>query len=495
MSATLRWGVPILACLAIPLAPPGLARAEEKRTVRMAQAKPASMDMGTEGASGLPPALPAASSLPTPPAPIAGDWGIGDFERIAMERNPTLKQAASQYEAALSRSFQAGLYPNPTAGYIQDQIGAFGEVKPRANGITAGGKATPGEFVGAFVRQEIVTGGKLRLSRSKFAEEANAARWQSDAQAFRVRNGVRSQFFEVAAAQRLIEVRRELTKLNDQAVKTTEQLVNVGQANEPDLLQSRVEANRARVALRSAENRHRAAWQGLTALIGAPELDPAPVDDRALEAESAPLEFNASLDRITRCSPELQAALADIRRSQITVRRERAEPIPNLTVQASVGRNYEFGATGITVAGVQVSAPIPVFNRNQGTVREAQSDLARDHSEYRRLVLSLRQRLADAFARYQDASQSVDDFQKASLPASKRAYDVMLANFRSRRAAWPQVLVSQRNYVSLSQEYIQSLLELRKAETEIGGMLLVDGLSTPMAPTTQGHIEANPQPR
>jgi outer membrane protein, heavy metal efflux system len=174
------------------------------------------------------------------------------------------------------------------------------------------------------------------------------------------------------------------------------------------------------------------------------------------------------------------------------VRRERVEPIPNVFVQAVTGYNYEFG---VQTAGVQVGFPLPVFNRNQGTVREAMSDLTRDRAEYERVALSLRQRLADAFARYQDALQSVDDYRAESLPLARRAYEVQMANFRQRRAAWPQVLVAQRTYVDLNKDYVQSLLELRKAAVEIGGMLLVDGLSTPAPPTSQGHIESVPQPR
>ena len=41
------------------------------------------------------------------------------------------------------------------------------------------GKPSPGDNVGGFVQWQIVTAHKLRLSRDKFAEEANAARWQA----------------------------------------------------------------------------------------------------------------------------------------------------------------------------------------------------------------------------------------------------------------------------------------------------------------------------
>ncbi len=346
--------------------------------------------------------------------------------------------------------------------------------------------------MGGFVQQEIVTAGKLRLSRAKFAEEASAARWQAEAQRLRVLNGVRTRFFEVLADQRLIQIHRDLVRLNDDAVRTTEELVNVGQANEPDLLQAKVEARRSRVALRNAENRYRRDWENLVSLVGRPELRPTTLDDRPLEMEAAPLDFDATLANLLRCSPEIQAALAEIRRDQIMVRRERAEPIPNIFVQANTGYNYEFG---ITTASVNVGIPLPIFNRNQGTVREAQSDLARDHAEHERVALSLQQRLADAANRYNDALQSVQDFRTESLPLARRAYEVQLANFRQRRAAWPQVLVAQKTYVELNQEYVQSLLELRRAEVEIGGMLLVDGLSTPAPPTSQGHIESVPTPR
>jgi cobalt-zinc-cadmium efflux system outer membrane protein len=419
--------------------------------------------------------------------------GLADFERIAMQRNPTLKQATAQFDAALSRSFQAGLYPNPTIGYIQDQIGSFSESKPTTNGFAVRGRPSPGDNVGGFVQWQIVTAGKLRLSRAKFAEEANAARWQAIFQELRVLNGVRIQFFEVLAAQRLIDIHRELFKLDEESVRTMQEMVNVGQANEPELLRARVGERRERVALRNAENRYRGHWEELVSLIGAPEMRPVPMDPSPLEAEVAPIaDFDAILAHLLHNSPEVQAALSEIRRDQIMVRRERVEPIPNILVQAVTGYNYEFG---VQTAGVQIGIPLPLTNRNQGTVREAMSDLTRDHAEFNRVTLSLRQRLAEAYTRYQNASESVEDFRSGSLLMARRAHEMQLASYRRRRTAWPQVLESRRIYFDLSREYVESLLELRRAEVEIGGMLAVDGLSTPASTTSQGHIESVPTPR
>jgi outer membrane protein, heavy metal efflux system len=418
--------------------------------------------------------------------------GMADFERIAMQRNPTIKQAAAQFDAALNRSLQAGLYPNPVIGYVEDQIGSFSETQPTKNGFAVRGKPSPGDNVGGFLQWQLVTAGKLRLSRAKFAEEANAARYQAIGQELRVLNSVRMQYFDVIAAQRLLEILRELVKLDDDLVRTTREMVNVGQANEPELLQAMVLQRRAKVAFQNGENRFRGNWEELISLAGAPELKPVPVDTQPLDAEIGPLNFDGSLADLLHRSPEIQAAQSEIRRDQIMVERERVEPIPNVLVQAVTGYNYEFG---VQTAGIQLGITLPIFNRNQGTIREAMADLSRDYAEYDRVALSLRHRLANVYTRYEDAAQSVKDFRDGSLPMARRAYEMQVASYRARRTPWNQVLASRRMYFDLSKEYVESLLELRRAEVEIGGMLLVDGLSSPPSPTSQGHIESVPTPR
>src|SRR5262249_33464715 len=170
------------------------------------------------------------------------------------------------------------------------------------------GKPSPGDNVGGFVQWQLVTAGKLRLSRAKFAEEANAARWQAILQELRVLNGVRIQFFEVLAAQRLIDHHRELLRLDEESVRTMQEMVNVGQANEPELLQARVRERRERVMLRNTENHYRGAWEELVSLVGAPEMRPVAMDPAPLEAEVAPIaDFDGTLAHLLHHSPEIQA--------------------------------------------------------------------------------------------------------------------------------------------------------------------------------------------
>src|SRR5262245_56553629 len=98
------------------------------------------------------PVIPAAAvtALPLPAAAPARSPELAELLAAATASSPTLKQAAAEVAAARGAAVQAGLYPNPTAGYQGDQIGS---------GHTAGQQ-------GAFLSQTIVTHGKLALAQS-----------------------------------------------------------------------------------------------------------------------------------------------------------------------------------------------------------------------------------------------------------------------------------------------------------------------------------------
>ena len=136
-----------------------------------------------------------------------------------------------------------------------------------------------------------------------------------------------------------------------------------------------------------------------------------------------------------------------------------------------------------------------MFDRNQGTVRQAAADLARSQAEVSRLQLDLHRRFADAFTRYQTAREQVENFRDQVLPKARKSVELYEEQLKARRAAFPQVLVARRTVYQLNEEYNRSLAQFRRAEVEVRGLLLVDGLTAPSSPTPPGHIGATPKPR
>ncbi len=430
--------------------------------------------------------LPAAERVPHEaelPEPVVGEeivrgsLSLDDLERIALQRNPTLAQAMAQINSFRGAAWEAGLYPNPTIGYEAEQIGAEG---------------TPGEFQGGFVQQKIITAGKLRLSRAKYSQKAFEGRIIAAGQQLVVLNGVRARFYELLAVRRMIDLRRDLLRNSEENLRTTREMFNTGLANESEVLLAEIELNRAQIALADQENNYTALWQHLATIIGWPELAPTPLAGR-LEPETAPLDWDQSLRVLLRDSPEIQAARAHVVFDQIMVRREQAQPVPDVLLTASSGYNFE---TRNAVAGqVQVGLDVPLWDKNQGTIMQARAELARSRAEVRRRELALQQRLADVFRQYRTATLSTKLYREANIPKATRAYEVQLEMYKQRRVAWPEVVRLQQNLYQVKSEYTHSLLELRRAEVAITGLLMMDGMSPPASPAPAGHIDATARPR
>src|SRR5258706_9109692 len=139
---------------------------------------------------------------------------LEQVQKIAIESNPTLRQAEAEIRASKARQQQSGLYPNPTVGYTGDEI---------RGGSVGGGKQ------GFFVQQTIVTAGKLARSRDVFSKETQLAEIEAQEQKIRVETSVKTAFLRELAAQELLDVRRDLTKIHQNFTNTQRRLLKPAQ--------------------------------------------------------------------------------------------------------------------------------------------------------------------------------------------------------------------------------------------------------------------------
>lgn len=388
---------------------------------------------------------------------------LEELEQMALQHNPTLAQAKARIRAAHGQMTQAGLYPNPSVGYTADEVST--------GPIIRGGEH------GFFLEQEIVTGGKLRLSRSVFAQKKIQAEAAAEMQQYRVLNRVRLLYYQALGAERLVELRGNLASLTREAVNISQQLYNVGQADQPDLLEAEVEAQRAELSLITAQNDRGRIWRELAAAVGVPSLRSAPLAGN-LEDPVPVVEFDNALETLLRESPEIQIAQAGVAQAEQALQRARAEWIPNLVVRGGLRNNRELleigrkpvGLEGFVDAGIR----IPLFDRNQGNVESARAELERAKLEVERVKLSLRARLAVAYRNYGDSAALVDKYRNEMFPRMQRAYDLYLNSYRQMAAAYPQVLIAQRTFFQLQVDYVAALENLWRTVVEIQGLLLVD---------------------
>ena len=220
---------------------------------------------------------------------------LSEFIQLADDNNPTLKQAAALIRRSAAQAKQAELYPNPSVGYQGEQI--------------RGGSFGGGEH-GAYIAQPIVLGGKLGLRRNIYEQQKISDQAAAEAQINRVHGDVTQAFYKTLTAQETVVVRRRLLKLTLDAVETVHQLANVGQADVPDILQSEVEAEQAKVDYANAQRDFLQNFGMLAALTGESHLLPSSLDGAL---DSIPnIDTAHIIETIIQASPAVKQAQLEI---------------------------------------------------------------------------------------------------------------------------------------------------------------------------------------
>src|SRR5216684_305712 len=393
---------------------------------------------------------------------------LEELQQMALQTNPTFRQSAANIQAAEGRKKQSGSYPNPTVGYQGEQI--------------RGGAFHGGEQ-GFFVQQDIVLGGKLDLNRKIFDQELKQAETEAEEQKLRVVTNVRMSYIQALAAQQTLELRQDLSRLADDAVETSHQLANVGQADAPDVLESEVEAQQAQLALTMAEQNQQRVWKAMAAVVGNPRLPLMKLEGK-LE-DTAPVNADELVEKIVSESPTVRIAELGVLRAEAALARAKREPIPDLQIRGGMQQNGELLSNGRSV-GLQgfadVGVRIPIFNRNQGNIASAKADAERAKREVERVKLVLRERATSVVQNYMFSQTAVDRYKNQMIPRAQKAYEMYTKKYQEMAAAYPQVLIAQRTLMQLEVSYITALESFATSSLSLQSYLLTDGLEAPSQP-------------
>jgi cobalt-zinc-cadmium efflux system outer membrane protein len=406
-----------------------------------------------------------------------------DFLSLADANNPTLKQAAAIIRRSEAQGKQAGLYPNPSVGYQGEQI--------------RGGSYGGGEQ-GAYVAQTIVLGGKLGLRRKIYEEQKRSDVIAAEAQTHRVHNDVNQAFYKTLSSQETVLARRRLLHVALDAMQTVHQLANVGQADAPDILQTEVETEQAKVDYEIAQRAFLQNFKMLASLVGKPLLPPAPLNaalDQTPEINTADI-----VNTIAQDSPSVKQAQQEVGVADARLRDAKREPIPDLFLKAGEQYNFETvsenprkaaGPQSFATAGIN----LPLWNHNQGNIRAAEAQHEIAQQEVQRTQLSVREQAEPLVQNYLSARFEADRYRTALIPRAQRAYELYLQKYQKMASAYPQVLVSQRTLFQLQISYIDALNSVWQNAIALQNLTLKGGLETPMTtatPTTTINLPNSP---
>ena len=441
------------------LIPPGLPGGYAREVTLPPGAK-----TGEEKARALEAIYPPLPELPSPrrlpPGPSGHPLTLSDLQQLAASNSPALKQAAAEVESARGRAVQAGLAPNPVVGYQADTI---------RQGDTAG-------LQGGFIDQTIKTAGKLKLARARAEQEVRLAEIAFGRARFDLLTQVRGGYFSVLSARENVRVARLLAEFTDRVYEIQVGRVRAGQAALYEPAQLRVLALQARNTLIQARNREAAAWKGLASAMGLPGMPPTELAGR-IDMPAPDYCYEKALARVLHAHTDVLSARADIDRDRLGLELQRVTPIPDVNVGLVVQKDYTTPPFNIDY-NVRVGLPIPVWDRNQGNIKDAQGRLERSLEEPHRVRNDLTARLAEAYERYASNRAVLDNYRRFILAdqvrAFRGAYDAHQQN--PDRVGFGDIVNAQQTLAAAVTTYVSTLTALWQSVVDVANLLQTEDL-------------------
>lgn len=398
-----------------------------------------------------------AESRQTGTIPLTVDAAV---ER-AMRGHPEIRAALNEVAAQAGAVKQAGIIPNPELELLRE------------------GSDEPNRTSTVQVNIPLELGGK-RSSRIRAAErEQHVASLDVSAVRARVRGETIAAFYEVVAAMERSRLAGEIASIAAQATDVAGKRVLAGKVSPVEETRARVAQASVRIEAVQAKRELARAKGKLAAMVGEDPHNIAVASPALIQLpriEALPVLL-AQLER----APGVARARALVEHRQAVVDVERTRRMPDVTV--AVGTKREDGHRQ-TVVGLSV--PLPLFNRNQGSLLESlrRTDKARDELEAE--SLRLRAELYDAHARMAAALDEAALIATDMLPGAESTYQAASRGFELGKFSFLEVLDAQRTLFQSKNQYLLAVAESYRASAEIDRLVGATGSFT-------GTIQAQEQ--
>ncbi|MBL7648425.1 MAG: TolC family protein [Candidatus Hydrogenedentes bacterium] len=435
-----------------------------------------------------------------------GPLSLADVLALALEQHPDLKVYSWDIRAAEAREIQAGLRPNPELSLDIEDIRIGGSNSTSASSRTLGFSGVDGLSAGISRSEEspqdsvfgeteitlalsqlVELGGKRAKRVIAASRERDVVAWDYEVARVDVLTKAAQAFYAVVAAQEHVDLSKTLADLANQAHATIQTLVQAGKVSAIEESRSQVELGQLSIERDTAIHELNAARIELAGTWGSnePRFDTAigsfPESFAPMSAE----DLEASIDR----SPYMSRWVAELDRRDAVIALERANGKPDLTVTLGLRSSGSGGADSGTrdlssADGLSItrgstdsdrdarvvlgfSLPLPLFNRNQGSIAEAEY-LARKASDERRATQAA---ISNALA---VASERASAFHAAYLsmkitvvPTAQEAFDAVQEGYLAGKFGLLDVLIAQRALFDAQRQMTQSQASFQQTIVEI----------------------------
>ncbi len=368
----------------------------------------------------------------------------------ALKHNGDLNAFRGEKAIRDAGTVRAGLLPNPVLDF------------EAGTGALTGSSAENSLSLG--ISQEFLLAGK-RDKRLTLAErEQEIYRWQLADRDRLTREETKSAFYGLLLAEQRIALTDRSVALNRQLLDVTRERLAAGDIPELEMNLINVELARsegARIEVEKALHQHQAK---LSTLMGLPVGTECRLSG-TLESASTLTKTVADLKPLALGQrPDLKALEAEKGRGDADVTLARAEGIPNLTAGLALKRDTtsrEIGGvegkdTAYTIA-LRLSIPIPLFDRNQAGVQEAQARRSSTESRLTAATRNAEREVETAHASFLNAEQVLSLYRSNIIPQLEENLKLTQEAYRLGEVGILAVIQEQKKFFEVSDGYLTAL--------------------------------------
>ena len=364
---------------------------------------------------------------------------------MADRQSPEIHVAQADIAGARAGVLSSRAYPNPVADYLN------GHQYQRLT------DAVPGQLqhYGFAQQLDLPAQRSARIAVARLA--ATSTQFGLDEARLRVRSAVKQAFYEVLRRQSESQVAEENFRLVEDLRRRINVQVDVGEAGRLELTRADAELATARAVVRSAQLRYVTAISTLRAAIGAPMTEDIAVTgslDRRIDLPPLETLQNIAISNY----PLLKQADTELRRAHAELKSQKAQRVPQPVIQGYYEHQPDLGFFELGV-----SVPIPIFNRRQGQIAEAEAAIDRSQAarDYQRLQLITG--LETAYGAYQVADEQVRSLESGALREAEAALTGAEVAYRAGERGIMEVLDAQRVLRSVRLDYLNAQYDRQAA--------------------------------
>lgn len=413
-----------------------------------------------------------------------GDLTLRDAVNLALLRNPELAAFSKEIRALEGLTLQAGLLKNPELNLNVENAGNVQKLTGDVNSAHAVAQEVVQQLSTIRIYQLIELGGKraARVNAALLSEELAVKDYEIKRIdiIFRVANV----FTEVLAAQERLRLAEETKQVARNIVSTVSGRVQGGKVAPIEETRVKVGLSTARIELEQAQRDLTGARKRLALLWNStsPQFSKALGN---LETQVPPPDFQMLEEHVLN-NPVALRAIKNIEQRKALLEVEQTRRIPNLTVNAGAVHHAQLGGTTI-VAGLQI--PLPIFDRNQGNLKDAHHRLDKAVDEQMATELRLKTEIAQSYETMSAVWNEINILRDEILPGARSAFNVMRRGYELGKFGLLELLDAQRVLFQNQLLYVRALANYQRLVNDIERLI-----AAPIESVKPGHEVNTRQP-